>query len=648
MKKLLALVLSLMALCCFALAEDVQPIYTEDFEDGAHDVYLTNNCEAGCIAEVAEEDGNKYLHVVTNTGEGENGYVQVAFGPDLRNFDYTVRVRPYIKNPDWNWMKVVLRGLDGTTIEMVGDGYENEAYLFNIWEWRGVFAIKSLQNRKSENTALVENQDFWFDNGTWYTLKVEARENNIKVYVDGELCVEYTDEENIRPSGIFGFCSWGANFDVDDISIVSYDEPKTEETAASPEAEAVEEVVVTGPIDMLPLISAEAGNIQQLEDGSVRVAGRNADNTGDAYTDSWHILQKHVSDFELTFDYTPALTGWNMDRICFRCAKDENGWNQYQLLLFGDQFGEGASGVRIVKGEAMDPAFGYYNIAFEAGKTYEFKLVVTGSNAKVYLGEELIIDAELPTVVGGEYHDEYVAAGDFQVISWAGDFTMTHMEMTELPAVAVETTAAVVEEKEVVAKNAPVADENGVYDLLPFIAAESGNVTAVENGVRVAGRNADFTGDAYTNTWLIMQKKVADFELTFDYTPAMAAWNMDRVCFRCAGDENEWNQYQLLLFGSEHGEGVSGLRVVKGEALDPAFGYHNVKFEAGVTYELKLAVKGENVKVYLNDELVIDVVLPTAETEEYHDMYIAEGDIQLVSWAGDFTISHMELKEIAE
>ena len=225
---------------------------------------------------------------------------------------------------------------------------------------------------------------------------------------------------------------------------------------------------------------------------------------------------------------------------------------------------------------------------------------------------------------------------------------MTHMEMTELPAVAVETTAAVVEEKEVAAKSAPAADENGVYDLLPYIAAESGNVTAVENGVRVAGRNADFTGDAYTNTWLIMQKKVADFELTFDYTPAMAAWNMDRVCFRCAGDENEWNQYQLLLFGSEHGEGVSGLRVVKGEALDPAFGYHNVKFEAGVTYELKLAVKGENVKVYLNDELVIDVVLPTAETEEYHDMYIAEGDIQLVSWAGDFVISHMELKEIAE
>ena len=48
------------------------------------------------------------------------------------------------------------------------------------------------------------------------------------------------------------------------------------------------------------------------------------------------------------------------------------------------------------------------------------------------------------------------------------------------------------------------------------------------------------------------------------------------------------------------------------------------------------------------DQLVIDVTLPTAETDVYHDMYIPEGDIQLVSWAGDFTISHLDLKEIAE
>lgn len=40
MKKLLALVLCLMAMFCFAMAEDVQPIYTEDFEDGTHELYF--------------------------------------------------------------------------------------------------------------------------------------------------------------------------------------------------------------------------------------------------------------------------------------------------------------------------------------------------------------------------------------------------------------------------------------------------------------------------------------------------------------------------------------------------------------------------------------------------------------------------------
>ncbi len=643
MKKLLAVILCLMALCCFALAEAPEGLeYAEDFEDGVYDVALTDNCEPACFIELAEEEGNKYLHVVTHTGDAENGYVQVAFGPELRNFDFCARVRPFIKNPDWNWMKVVFRAVG----DQGGAGYENESYLFNIWEWRGVFAIKSNINRKSENDALVENQDFWFENGTWYNIRVEARDTNIKVYVDDALCVEYTDEEDLRPEGVFGFCAWGANFDIDDLAIVSYDEPKAEAAEEVPAGEAAEEAILAEPVDLLPLITAEAGNISAIENG-VRVAGRNADFSGDAYTNSWLILQKKVADFELTFDYTPQLTGWNMDRICFRCAGDENEWNQYQLLLFGDQFGDGASGVRVVKGEALDPAFGYYAVNFVPGTTYEFKVVVAGKNVKVCMNDELIIDVDLPAVEGAEYHDAFIAAGDFQVVSWAGDFVMTHMEVKELPATEVELAPAEEKPEEpAVEKNAPVADENGVYDLLPFIAAESGNITEVENGVRVAGRNADFSGDGYTNSWLILQKKVADFELCFDYTPALTAWNMDRVCFRCAGDENEWNQYQLLLFGSAHGEGASGLRIVKGEALDPAFAYYPVEFAAGTTYELKLTVKGNHVAVALNDEVVMEADLPTAETTEYHDMYVAEGDVQLVSWAGDFTISHMELAEL--
>lgn len=173
MKKLLALVLCLMAMFCFAMAEDVQPIYTEDFEDGTHELYfVASPTDAeNCNVTIVEEDGNKYLHCLNSTGEGENGYIQLAFGPELRNFDYTIRVRPYIKNPDHNWIKLVLRGLDGVNYNC--DGYENESYLFNIWEWRGVFTIKSLSKKYSETVPMVENHDFWFNNGTWYTIRLK-------------------------------------------------------------------------------------------------------------------------------------------------------------------------------------------------------------------------------------------------------------------------------------------------------------------------------------------------------------------------------------------------------------------------------------------------------------------------------------------
>lgn len=433
MKKLLALVLCLMAMFCFAMAEDVQPIYTEDFEDGTHELYfVASPTDAeNCNVTIVEEDGNKYLHCLNSTGEGENGYIQLAFGPELRNFDYTIRVRPYIKNPDHNWIKLVLRGLDGVNYNC--DGYENESYLFNIWEWRGVFTIKSLSKKYSETVPMVENQDFWFDNGTWYTIKVEARDTNFKVYVDGELCADYTDTEDVIKWGVFGLCSWGGNFDVDDITIISYDDPDMTYGNYNLVEENDEEAAIAPieSVNLLPLVKAEAGVFNYNEDGSLQVWGRTADGAGDAYTDSWHILGRKVGDFELNFDYNTQKTEWMQDRICFRCAADENGWNQYQVLICGSYLGDNAAGIRIVKGEAYDHAYAYYPCTFEAGKNYEFKLVVIGNNVKLYMNGEQIIDVDLPTE-GGEYYKDYIPEGDFQIITWGGDFVITHMELKEI------------------------------------------------------------------------------------------------------------------------------------------------------------------------------------------------------------------------
>lgn len=38
-------------------------------------------------------------------------------------------------------------------------------------------------------------------NGTWYHLRIEARRNRYRVYVDGHLEIDFTDESNSRPRG---------------------------------------------------------------------------------------------------------------------------------------------------------------------------------------------------------------------------------------------------------------------------------------------------------------------------------------------------------------------------------------------------------------------------------------------------------------
>lgn len=232
---------------------------------------------------------------------------------------------------------------------------------------------------------------------------------------------------------MFGLCSWGGNFDVDDITIISYDDPDMTYGNYNLVEENDEEAAIAPieSVNLLPLVKAEAGVFNYNEDGSLQVWGRTADGAGDAYTDSWHILGRKVGDFELNFDYNTQKTEWMQDRICFRCAADENGWNQYQVLICGSNLGDNAAGIRIVKGEAYDHAYAYYPCTFEAGKNYEFKLVVIGNNVKLSMNGEQIIDVDLPTE-GGEYYKDYIPEGDFQIITWGGDFVITHMELKEI------------------------------------------------------------------------------------------------------------------------------------------------------------------------------------------------------------------------
>lgn len=224
-----AIILS-MTLLPVAVAEDTGTVlYEHDFEDGIID-FSNNIPDSDGTGEIVEEDGNKFLKLTTHTGEGENGYLHF-WGPfakdgetltlDMKgDWDYTLRVRPdYIKNPDHNWIKICFNAQDGV--------WENACYMFEMWQWRGKIAIKDQSTGLDDlNNPLVEgmeNETREFYDGDWYNLKISRRGDTFSVYVDGQLNVYMTDADRHFDGGTIVFCSWGANYSVDDLKVVGYE-----------------------------------------------------------------------------------------------------------------------------------------------------------------------------------------------------------------------------------------------------------------------------------------------------------------------------------------------------------------------------------------------------------------------------------------
>lgn len=224
-----ALALSLSLILPTAAEDTGTVLYEQDFEDGTSDIINTLPENNG-TSEIVEENGNKFLKLTTNNGDEPNGYLQF-WGPyeegsdelalDMTgDWDYTLRVRPdYIKNPDHNWIKICVNAQDGI--------WENACYMFEMWQWRGKIAVKDqaagLDDLNNPVVEGMENEDLGFSDGIWYSLKISRRGNTISVYVNDQLNVYMTDEDSRFDGGTIVFCSWGANFSVDDLKVVGYE-----------------------------------------------------------------------------------------------------------------------------------------------------------------------------------------------------------------------------------------------------------------------------------------------------------------------------------------------------------------------------------------------------------------------------------------
>ncbi len=185
-------------------------------------------------------------------------------------------------------------------------------------------------------------------------------------------------------------------------------------------------------------------------------------------------------------------------------------------------------------------------------------------------------------------------------------------------------------------------------DMTSRISLETGVMSPVENGVRLAGRTPDESGDAYLNSWNLLGRPVKDFVWTFDYTPSQVDWNHDKFAFRCA-EENEWNMYALYIKGGNLGACID---LSKGEAYTEPYATAEMWLDWEVTYTVRIEMIGQTVKVWMaeKDEFdasaapVLEVTVPNVEgSDVYTEKYVPEGDFQIFSWAGQFVVSNMTI-----
>ena len=88
-------------------------------------------------AEIKSEGGNHYLQLTRNTTSAD-GYLHANFGPTVRDFDYSLRVKvTEYKSEDWNWGKSLFRS----------QNTENESYICELWGWRANLVCKSVSQK---------------------------------------------------------------------------------------------------------------------------------------------------------------------------------------------------------------------------------------------------------------------------------------------------------------------------------------------------------------------------------------------------------------------------------------------------------------------------------------------------------------------
>ena len=207
LKRIVPVFLMLVFCLCFCLSVPASAaggtLYENNFENG--DTGLENVDGA---AEIAEEKGN---HILKLTKNSEAYFHGVLKSEEAENFDLSLRVRlDRCDDEQWNWVKLYFRSPAYS---------ENSAFHMQLWTSRVGFAAKGGNGGRDEMKPITENANFAIRLKNWYTVEIFARGDTMTAYINGKEALKMTDKE--FTSGGFGFASWGFNFSIDDLKIVT-------------------------------------------------------------------------------------------------------------------------------------------------------------------------------------------------------------------------------------------------------------------------------------------------------------------------------------------------------------------------------------------------------------------------------------------
>ena len=188
-------------------------------------------------------------------------------------------------------------------------------------------------------------------------------------------------------------------------------------------------------------LQEESNGIVEYVEGGVRLAGIKPDLSGDAYLLTKGLANDTtIADFVTEFDITPSRDDWSLDKLFFHSTSTVATESAYVFGMDGSVLGNDV--YICLPNHAWDTHLVDCSVDIVAGTTYHVKLSMTGKDIECYVYDKSGEVPSTPTMavtVPDTETDPFISSGDFNFVSWGGDFIISNMTIIDQTPSAIGT-----------------------------------------------------------------------------------------------------------------------------------------------------------------------------------------------------------------